>query len=686
MIRLCFIIISGLFILNILSGASVTGLLLDPDGYPVPYANVYIEDLKTGSMTNLKGEFEIENVPEGQYTINASYISFVTITSMIEVPCDKITLKFDKEAVFYSDAVVVSATRTPKTLKDTPLPVTFIPKETIEETQAITLADAIEHVPGIILMPNGFTRKSATIHGLPEEYSLLMVDGQRIYGRHADAKDYDQIPVGMIDHIELIKGPSSILYGSDAVAGVINIITKSGQRTPSFELYGCTGSDQQYITRFNAGGNLGDISNFLSTSYNHSGQMAEGYNFSNVTIRYNGRYNISEKSELHFGGGYFNEETEDMPIADGHEEGGPYLTDDVYDIKAGYNYKTASGHSYDLSIYTQNQDRWDNRPGREDRSWDRRHYRLEGITQHKWNKHELVFGIEGRNESLEQSQLPEEKNQYLISLFTQEIWNLNSNLALITAARIENHDEWGLIFVPRFGVAYRFFNQFNIRLAGGSSFSAPSLEDLYIESYFHPWGGGFWLGGNPNLKPEKGIGINLDFEWIPLSEVMLNLGLFYNELKDRIASVETNQQINGSPVQKQINSEKAVSSGVDFQFNWIFMSGWKLGLSYGYLHTEDKMTGKPFNMTPYNKAGLNLTWKQRKWGTLINISTTYLSKRYTDSETLKEVYITDINIEQKVINIFNVFISADNLFNQELYPSSYTNYGRSYYAGIRIRK
>lgn len=680
------LILIFLFPASFLWGATITGKVIDPNGHPVPYANVLIENLRIGSMTNARGEFKLTNVPEGQQIIKASHISFGSVELMVEVPSSDLIIKFEQEAVIFLDAVVVSATRMPKTLKESPLPVTLIPKQSIEEIQAITLSDAIEHVPGVVLMPNGFTRHSATLHGLPEEYSLLLVDGQRIYGRHADAKDLDHIPAGMIEHIELVKGPSSALYGSDAVAGVINVITKSGQSTPYYEFYGFGGSDEQYTTRIIAGGKTGGIRNFLSAYYNKSGKMAEGYSFSNINMRYNGRFRPSSKSEIRFGGGYFSEETEDMPSVEGHEEGGPYLSDGVYDINIGYHYETELKNLYDFSAYLYNQDRWDNRPGRADRTWHRNHYRLEGITQCHLNQHEFVLGFEGRVESLDQTQIPETKSQLLFSLFGQDTWILNKKLTFVTAARVENHDRWGLVFVPRLGLAWRTKDQLTVRLSGGASFRAPSLEDLYVETYFHPWGGGFWLGGNHDLKAEKGMGANLDLEWIPNSKVVLTIGLFSNNLTDRITSIETDREIEGSPVQELTNLEEAISHGIDAQLNWIFIPGWKLGITYGYIHSEDKITGKPFAMIPYNKAGLNLNWKQRKWGTTINLNSIYLGERSTGRETLKEAHIMDINVEQRIFRATSIFFSADNMFDEELYPSRYINFGRFYRAGIRIRE
>ncbi|MHB2148863.1 TonB-dependent receptor [Calditrichota bacterium LG25] len=685
--KIFLITILSFFTFNHLFGATISGRVLSPDGHPVAYANVFVEGSKIGSTTNEKGEFRIINIPEGGATIKASHISFGTVELEVDIPCDYITIKFKQEHVIsLSDAVVVTATRTPKTLKETPLPVTLIPRENIEEIQAVSLSDAIKQVPGIVLVPNGFTRNSATIHGLPEEYTLLLVDGQRVYGRHADAKDFDNIPAGMIERIEIVKGPSSVLFGSDAVAGIVNVITKSGQSVPFFELYGFGGSNSRYTTRIMAGGRIGEIRNFLSASYNQCGQMAEGYAFSNINLRYNGWFNPTEKSRLHFGGGVFREETEDMPPAEGHEEGGPYLTDDVYDFNVGYHYETESKTTYDLSAYVYNQDRWDNRPGRDDRRWDRNHIRLEGLSGFRHGNHELLIGMEVRNETLSHTQIPETKKQLLLSLFGQDTWTLNNRLSLVSAVRFEHHDRWGLVFVPRLGLAWKANDQLNIRMSGGSSFRAPSLEDLFVETYFHPWGGGFWLGGNNELQPEKGVGANLDFEWIPNVKTVLTIGAFYNRLKDRIASVDTDQTIQDSPVRQLVNVQEATSYGVDVQLNRILWPGARLMATYGYTYSEDGATGKPFYLTPYHKGGFIFNWNHRKWKTNLNLSANYLGERSTSSETLQGVVILDANIEKQIVGGISLFIAGNNLLDKDLFPSRYINYGRYYRLGFRFRR
>ena len=666
--------------------ATITGRVLDPDGHPVAFTNVMLENSDIGCMTNRNGEFTLTNVPSGVQVVRASHISFETARVMVTAPASDVIIKFTGEAVINMDQLVVSATRTPRTLKDTPLPVAVIPRQKIEEIQAVTLADVMAEVPGVVLMPNGFTRYSVTLHGLPEEYALLLVDGQRIYGRHADAKDLAQIPVGMVDRIELVKGPSSVLYGSDAVSGVINVITRGGQATPYFEYSGSGGNYNRYTSRLNLAGRIGALRNYLGVSYNSSDQMARGYGFSNYNVRYNGRLNASAKAEVRMGGGYFSEKTEDMPATAGHEEGGPYLTDDVYDLNVGYHYHRSATSFMNLSAYLYNQHRWDNRPGRADRTWDRKHYRLEGIAQFQLKRHELAFGFEGRSESLRQTQIVGVKDQWLFALFAQDTWQVSRTLAMVTAARVESHNKWGVVFVPRVGLSWNAIEPLTIRLSGGTSFRAPTLEDMYVESYFHPWGGGFWLGGNPDLKAEKGIGANFDIEWIPTPRLVLSTGLFYNKLKDRIASVESDREMNGSPVQVLMNSEQAISYGVDVQLNWIVLSGYKLGVNYGYIHSEDEATGKPFYLTPYNKAGVNLSWKSRKWGALFDVRCTYLGSRQTKRETLAPAYVLDANLEQRVWKGWSLFAAADNLLDEELYPSRYINYGRTYRLGFHFKR
>lgn len=678
-----------------LEAAVLHGSVVDAQGKAVGFATVKVEGSGQTTVTDGEGKFRLQDIPEGTQTVIADHASHAPIKKTITVSSgNHLVLRFNnvKTSVF-ADAIVVTATRTPRFLRDAPLPVKLIERDHIEEVQAISAADVLEHEPGITILPNGFTRRSVSIHGLPESYSLLLVDGQRVYGRHADAKDFDNVPASMIEQIELIKGPSSVLYGSDAIAGIVNIITRKGADKPEGGAEITAGNYESRHARFSLGGRAGPGHHLMSGSFTSSRQMQEGYGFDNYSFRYSGEYDLAERWNLTIGAGLFDEESEEMPALDpslnGGHRGGPYLEDRVVDLHVRLGHKIDESTNLQVSVYAMDQDRVDNRPplSRQMREWDRQHYRFESILAKNIGNDELVAGIEGRREQLDQTEVEGSPSQNLGALFVQYTWKATPSIEIVGAGRLEYHERWGWVMVPRAGFALKPGESIRILASGGTSYRAPTLENMFVKLNYHPWGGGFYSQGNPDLDPEQGIGANLDIEWIATPDLVVTAGIFGTRLKDRIALVSTGETIDGVDLRKRTNIEEAISYGAEIQADWNALPTLSLGASYSYVHTEDKPSGGPFDLVPYHKAGAKIRWKSAGGNTLLVLKSSYIGKRNDSSgRNYDPAVITDVSIKQRVGQGFSLLASADNIFAENLFPyDSYVLSDRSWKLGLRYR-
>lgn len=669
---------------------AIQGQVLDPQGEPVPNAIVTLQGTSIGVVCNLDGRFWLHGIPEGMYTVRAACMGFAPVTMHLKVPeqsTASITLQFTKEAPILLDEIVVTATKTPRVLKDAPLPVAVIGQREIDREHADTVAEVVDHVPGVTLMPNGFTRASVSIHGLPKEYALVLVDGQRQYGRHADAVDLETIPTEAIERIELVKGPSSVLYGSDAVAGIINVITRSGLSSPTLDLYASGGSGDSYTFRGRLGGALLGWQHHLAGSWNTSDYMGEGYGFHNLNLRLTSQKTLRKDHLLRVEMGHFGEQTEEMPSTDNFT-GGHYLDDAVKDGQIGWSWQASGSSQWNAVVYYYDQHRRDARPGRDPREWDRVNTRAEVQNTTRFGEHTLTGGIEARLDYIEYTLIEEKKHQQISSFFVQDEWKGSETLTAVLAARIDYHDRWGMGVVPRAGVALRPSVSTTVRLSGGTSFRAPSLSDLYEQQYYHPWGGGFWLGGNPDLKPERSVGANVDAEYLA-DTAALSVGLFYNHLTDRIAQEDTGEEINGKAVRRLVNKEEAISRGVEIQVRWLPRAGLRTKLAYTYLYTEDKATGLVFDYSPKHTVDVGVSWEPSGWGLSVDINGKYLGPRYASAargRKLAEAYVLNFAIEKRVALGLSMFAAVDNVFAEKLYwESRYFEQGRRYKAGLRYR-
>ena len=674
--------------------AAIRGKVLDPQGAPLPSATISLQERSAATISDAKGRFRLERIPPGSYTIRATHIGFAAVSAPVEVKgatIEPVTLQFTEEVPMPLDEVVITGTKTPAILKEAPLPVVVVPQKQIDSYHAENLGDVLDHIPGVTLMPNGFTRSSVSIHGLPEEYALVLVDGQRQHGRHADAKDLENIPTDAIDHIELVKGPSSVLYGSDAVAGIVNVITREGQSGPMFNLYASGGSKDIYTLRSRGGGALFGWQHHLAGSWNNSGYMGEGYGFRNASVRLSSQKTLPGAHRLQVKLGYFDEQTEDMPATDNFA-GGHYLDDEVGDVQLGWHWQASDLSCWNATAYYYDQHRRDNRPGSDPRVWDRGNFRLEIQHTTRLGPHNLTGGIETRLENIEYSLIDDKEDQQLLGLFVQDEWTFSPMLTAVAAARLERHDRWGTVAVPRVGLAVRPSASTVVRLSGGTSFRAPSLTDLFETQYYHPWGGGYWLGGNPDLEPEKSVGANLDVEF--LGEVAaVSGGLFYNRLTDRIAQEDTGEQIEvdgqARAVRQSVNKEEAVSQGAEFQVRWLPRPGLRTTLGYTYLDTEDKSTGLVFDYAPKHTVDANLSWEPSGQGLNLSVRGKYLGPRYASAsqgQKLSRAYVLDLNVEKQIVSGFSLFMALDNTLDEELYwESRYFEQGRKYRGGLRYR-
>lgn len=196
---------------------------------PVPYVSVYIKDSSTGTTTNENGDYTIKLKSE-KTTLVFQSIGFKTVEKVVDLhnnntPTLNISLQEDLLGL---DQVVVSATRTHLNRKVAPVIVTVTDQKLLEATQAISLSEGLNFQPGLRMETNcqncGFSQ--VRINGLDGAYSQILVDSRPIFSALNGVYGLDQIPANVIQRIEVVRGGGSALYGANAIAGTINIITK----------------------------------------------------------------------------------------------------------------------------------------------------------------------------------------------------------------------------------------------------------------------------------------------------------------------------------------------------------------------------------------------------------------------------------------------------------------------------
>lgn len=230
---LILLMLSSIPALSTENNGQITGNVITTQGKPIPNLHVILEETPLGDVSDSKGRFSINNIPPGTYTVSLSHIGFKTkILRDIEVTNTQPVRLFDvviEEEIIFIDGVVVTATRSEKKITEVPQPVNLIPQVRIVERNAKTSAEALREEPGIFVQKTNHGGGSAIIRGMSSNQILLLVDGIRLnnstyrLGNHQYLTTVDD---QTIQQIEVVRGPTSVLYGSDAMGGTINTVTR----------------------------------------------------------------------------------------------------------------------------------------------------------------------------------------------------------------------------------------------------------------------------------------------------------------------------------------------------------------------------------------------------------------------------------------------------------------------------
>ena len=744
--------ISLLIILPLKSGHALKTpfiTVLDSEtGEPISYATITYYHLKTHttSVDFTSDNGIAKNKADGPSKISISYLGYKTIEDTLSGSFVSKTYYMKPDA-FLMDQVVITATRSKKMLKDTPVLTQVISSDQIQAFASNTVSDALEtEIPGIEFQRHG-TSNDINLQGVAGRNVLVLIDGEKMAGETRGNVDYWQLNTNDVERIEIVKGASSALYGSQAMGAVINVIPKKYKtRFFSEASLKFTGRTQQNYPSLKSDDDLYDFKrNLDKPNINLSALI--GFNFEKLSAKTNVVYKSMDAYKLQSSGilkkDYIDIDTvvfESVDYETGIEGQEDYTLSQTlnyrfsptFQVKA--NGRMYSRHKYDfsqdnkheyfedlmlgakatyepnfnqsfiLSLHTDSYSKYDYFELLSTKEKNYRHRFIHPkllINTIVASNHIFTGGIEYLNESLVtdmfnlEEQMQEKQTNSMV-MFLQDDVSIAPKLNAVAGLRGQYHDSFGTEFSPKLSLMGKW-HPYTLRLNYAHGYRAPSLKELYM-NWSHL--GMFIIEGDENLKPETNTYVSASLEF---TNNVLNTSLttYYNAFKNKITGIWAEDQT----IYRYQNLENSRLFGIDLLLQVSLWNRLRLkgGYSYANEHIDDQSV-RLSSISPHT-ATFKLEYHlfKGRYDAWLNLSAKYIGEKSFDvldeieyrGEEIEAYYpvrydgysLWKLSYNQTFFNGLNVVMGIDNLFDyraQQITFNTSITPGRSYYTMIRL--
>ena len=525
--------------------------------------------------------------------------------------------------------VVISATRTLKQLSSLPLPVQLISKKEIQSVNSLRLNDILNEQTGLITVPDFGGGEGIQLQGLDSQYTLILIDGVPLIGRSAGTLDVSRITVGNIKQIEIVKGASSSLYGSDALGGVINIITDQ----PKHGFNGTLNSRAGSFNTFDTSATLdykkekwalsSFINSFNSDGYdlNKNDALSTVEPFSNYTLNTKLTYNFNKQTNLFFSGRFYTQNQDYVASEDLKGESDINEWNIHAKLSHKYNKKWRSYFEFYATQYKAEEYlNASNNTHYSDAYFNQLLIRPEiRGTYHANEKNTFIGGLGWNYETLKRTDFSTNPTFNSPYVYLQYDTNPSENVNIIVGARFDSHSAYQSQFSPKAAILYKLTNKTSIKGSLGYGFKAPDFRQLYFD-FTNSTVGYTVLGYNavitkiPKLEeegqianliiplsefenvlnPENSVSFNLGLDYNPLSALKLSINAFKNNINDLIDTRVIANKNNGQNVFSYYNVNKVYTQGFEFNSQWKANSYLKFSAGYQLLYAMDQAAKKAF--------------------------------------------------------------------------------------------
>lgn len=651
--------------------------------------------------------------------------------------------------VYSTDIVVVTGTKTERNLLDVPVRTEVVTEEQLQETHARDLAEGLKHVPGVMIKPiHGKTGQEIWLQGFDANRVLVLIDGLPVTASTGSSVDLTQISVADVDHVEIVKGSVSALYGSEAMGGVVNIITKKSKPGSSYQLtvdggtYGDGNvsdnvfNDQHVnvLLQHDSGtwfaALTADLRNKGGSRLDPDAWDSEGGTGEKINVSLDLGYHFDNGATLLFKPSYYKESVDknfttpvasfdintvkneeasrqnmtvafDTPFADGKLSTW-FIHEEFIDDTAQNKVDTA-----EIDQFRNGKSSFDKAEVQFDKSINDNHLLTFGMTamrsdleqtQTKDGKTESEIDTTPDTGSTNGDSKAERKN---IEFYVQDDIFIGDTLEILPGIRYQHDSDFGGYLSPKINVMYGpdWIDNADLkwRLGIGHGYRVPTLKERHYT--FDHSALGYMVIGNPDLTPETSNSLQFGGE-LNTGNFRTDINFYYNDIKNLISTSldqEASDQTGMDGTDKidiytYENIGEAVTQGVDFSTSYLFTKNLNTQFSYTYLQAEDKKTGLALTNRPEHLAKIQMSYKVPAIASTFSIYGNYQSEEYLDSENLiisPEYSTADFKVNTSLDHGITVFMGVDNLTNTTRNTASSgqdfrPEIGRFIYLGFRV--
>ncbi len=728
----CLVTLAVLLVSSV-SAETLKGRVTDAETNTV-LQGVNIRVVETGKVveSDKTGNFLIRELDEGWYRLVATHISYdAGDTIIVNIPATaNLEIKL-KPSPWVLNDVVVTGTRTPHLLKDVPVQTEVVTQRDFERTGATTVDEALNSSIGITINED-LSGQGATIRGIEGDRVLVLVDGERAVGRVRGSIDLSQYSLNNVEKIEIVKGTGSTLYGSDAMGGVINIMTKKPSSNISRgNIYFDYGSHTSFNpaadfeygndrTGVILGAKMFSTDGFdldESTPHTNGQEQIDRWNFSA-----RGRHRFSSAWELGGSGRFMYENrnwVESEIVEKNAFEDTTYTYDDEesnkrYEASATLGHVAGDKYSAKLRLFGTYYDHsWDKFS---DSYWidtsNTEDIFLEASFDANYvigQNHVTTYGLNYNFQDLKSSEVVDQAEadksyagylQYEYS--PHRAWNF------VSGVRYEHHSSFGGHVNPSINVLFKPTEQMKFRGFVGRGFRAPSIKQQYF-IFDHTAAGYIVYGGSAveysdldltgltfeDLRQEKSINSSISAEFSYGTIGLHRITYFYNHLDDLIDFT-----LIGFPdpywrgVYVYQNIETAITQGVEWESRIRLSPSLDLSFSYNYLYTrnletQEKLINRPDHTFKFYFTGLIDRWNVGAsfWGDYQSrklwVPRSNTGGNEGDAQWAPHRTRLNLNIFKRFDNGLETFVRLENLLDETNIDYGYWP-GFEFFAGIKF--